>query len=377
MPTEHPRHSAGSSRPAAPRPRGHAPSPEPFVPGGRAATPSSRPRIAALDVLRGFALCGILLANVQPIANAGAIVVRAVPGPAGEGVRDAHGWLHLFVDQRFFPVFSVLFGVGFSLLLRSAAERVPRPRLVLLRRLLVLLGMGLAHLLLLWQGDILTVYAAVGLAVLLPSTWLPRGVVAVLAAVFIVGSVAFLGGTYSLVPGLFLLGSALTRYGVTDRMGASAKAPALMAVAFAIAAVPAVAWQAWLEDSGAEGPFSVAAFPLAGLLLAGAYVCGLLALTATRVGRALDVVFAPLGRMALTNYLTATVLVLALRGLPPGAPHTWPLSTVLLIAGSVLAVQWAWSVLWLRRFRYGPLEWLWRWATWGRRPPSRRAAITG
>jgi uncharacterized membrane protein YeiB len=48
-------------------------------------------------------------------------------------------------------------------------------------------------------------------------------------------------------------------------------------------------------------------------------------------------------------------------------------STVLLIAAAILATQWLWSTLWLRHFRYGPLEWLWRWATWTSRPPLRRA----
>ncbi|MGP3919355.1 DUF418 domain-containing protein [Nonomuraea sp. 10N515B] len=42
---------------------------------------------------------------------------------------------------------------------------------------------------------------------------------------------------------------------------------------------------------------------------------------------------------------------------------------MLMIAGGILAVQWLWSTLWLRRYRQSPLEWLWRWATWGRRPP--------
>lgn len=67
---------------------------------------------------------------------------------------------------------------------------------------------------------------------------------------------------------------------------------------------------------------------------------------------ALRTVFVPLGRMALTHYLTATVLG---------------------IAGAILTIQRVWSTLWLPRYRQGPLEWLWRWVTWARRPPLRRA----
>jgi uncharacterized protein len=236
-----------------------------------------RPRIAALDVIRGFALCGILLANVQPIAGAGAAPVPETQGSAG------YVWLGLLVQQRFFPIFSLLFGIGFSLLLRAAGERTARPRLLLVRRLVALLAMGLAHHLLLWQGDILAVYAVVGLVVLLPSTWLPR-------------------------------------------------------------------------------------WAVAGLLIAGVYVCGMLVLLRTPLRAVLEIVFAPLGRMALTNYLTATVLVLAAAGLVGGAPHEWPAATVLIVAGVILFIQWVWSTLWLGRHLQGPIEWLWRWVTWGRRP---------
>ncbi|MBB6349506.1 putative membrane protein YeiB [Nonomuraea muscovyensis] len=78
------------------------------------------------------------------------------------------------VDHRFFPIFAVLFGVGFALLLESAEGRTASPRLLLLRRLLVLLAIGLLHLFLIWPGDVLAIYAASGLVILLPSTWLPR-----------------------------------------------------------------------------------------------------------------------------------------------------------------------------------------------------------
>nr|WP_246425509.1 DUF418 domain-containing protein [Streptomonospora nanhaiensis] len=81
-------------------------------------------------------------------------------------------------------------------------------------------------------------------------------------------------------------------------------------------------------------------------------------------------VFAPLGRMALTVYLTATLLVLcAARVL--GLPLAEDARTALLAVGAILAVQWLFAVLWLRRFRQGPLEWVWRWASWARRPPLR------
>ncbi|MFB9629109.1 DUF418 domain-containing protein [Nonomuraea helvata] len=321
-----------------------------------------RRRIAALDVIRGFALCGILLANVQPIASMGAPPVSGGPASPGEL------WLGLLVEQRFFPIFSLLFGVGFSLLLDSAAERTARPRLLLLRRLLALLAIGLAHHLLLWEGDILAIYAVVGLVVLLPSTWLPRWTVAVLAAALIATPPILGINGVPLVPGLFLLGSALTRYGVIERIERSVRVPAALGLVFAAGAVPVL----WLQTETriSDATFSLW-FSIGGLLIAGVYVCVLLLLLRTPLRPALEKVFAPLGRMALTNYLSATVLVLVATRLVGGVPHEWSIATVLVIAGVILLLQWVWSTLWLNRYLQGPIEWLWRWVTWARRPALR------
>ncbi|MBB6556645.1 DUF418 domain-containing protein [Nonomuraea rubra] len=313
---------------------------------GPVLTSSGRPRIAALDVLRGFTLCEILLANIQLMAS-GDTAVAVQPMGAWDP------WLGL-------PVFSLLFGIGFSLLLDSAAGRAARPRLVLLRRMAALLAIGLAHVLL-WPGEILHKYAAVGLLVLLPSTWLPRWAVAGLSAVFLAVALAGGGGPL-LIAGLFLLGSALVRYGVAEKIGTSARGPLLLGLAFAAGLAAAL----WVRSAaGTTQPVLVSG--LADLLLAGVYVCALLVLLRTPLRVVLQVVFAPLGRMALTCYLTATILVLAAGNLL-GLPISRSLTTAYLAAGVVLVAQWLFCTLWLRRHRQGPAEWAWRWATWARRP---------
>ncbi|WP_344872460.1 DUF418 domain-containing protein [Nonomuraea antimicrobica] len=327
--------------------------------------PAARPRIAALDVLRGFALCGILLANIKPIANVNADAVLATGG------EDGLAWLGLFVDQRFFPIFSLLFGLGFSLLLEKEEERAARPRVVLARRLLVLLAIGLVHMFVFWRGDILTIYAVVGLVVLLPSTWLPRWAVAGLAGVLLAVPLVLGSNGVVLVPGLFLLGSALTRYGVTARMERATWGPAVLGTGFAALAVPAVWLQVRLGEEAGGAVFSTV-FAVAGLLVAGAYVCGVLLLLRTPLRPVLQTVFAPLGRMALTNYLGATVIVLVISRIPGWQPESWSSVTVVLVAAGVLGAQRVVSGWWLRRYRFGPMEWLWRWATWLRRPPLAR-----
>ncbi len=323
-------------------------------------SPSAPTRIVALDVLRGVALTGIIFVNIEPVTG----FPYKLPTLA-----DPSGWLQLFVQQRFFPLFSLLFGIGFSLIFESAQRRDARPRVVLLRRLLVLLPVGVLHQFF-HPGEALTWYAVAGLLVLLPSTWLPRWLVAVGASVAVPAALYLAGGGLFLIPGAFLLGSALVRYGVAARLDGSIRVPALLFVASAVGAVPAVRWQlAHLENSGFDTASGVA-----GTVLAVAYATGILLLLNTPVRQVLVAAFAPLGRMALTNYLSATVVMVAAGHLLDLRSSTsWTL--VLGLAAAIMLAQSAASSWWLRRYRFGPLEWLWRWVTWARRPTMNRLAV--
>lgn len=335
-----------------------APVPAPLVdPPAPLVDPPAPPRIVALDVLRGFALTGIAFVNVETVTG----FRYGLPTLA-----DPSGWLQLLAAQRFFPLFSLLFGISFSLIVASAERRGARPRLVLLRRLLVLLPLGVLHWLL-QPGEALTPYAVVGLLVLLPSTWLPRWVVAVSGGALLSFVLFVAGGGIALIPGLFLVGSALVRYGVVARVEDSVRVPLLLFVLFAIASVPALVLQRGnLVDSG----FSTVS-AVAGAAVAGAYATGVLLLLRTPLRQALIAAFAPLGRMALTNYVSATVVMVIAR-YPLRLQDSTSWTTVLGLAAGIIVVQAVVSTWWLARFRYGPLEWLWRWATWGSRPAFAR-----
>lgn len=314
---------------------------------------SGRARIVALDVIRGFALCGVLLANAAPIAGSLGV---AVAGASDAGA----GYAELFVRRRFFPIFSVLFGIGFALLLESAEGRVDRPSRPMLRRLLVLFGFGGAHLLV-WSGDVLAMYALLGLLILMPSAAMPRWAAAGASGVLVVTALVVGDNGMILAAGLFLLGAALTRYGVVARLDGAARVPAVAGALLGVVAVPVLWVQATAQAGGWWFNF---AFSAAGLLLAGVYVCVLLVLLRTPLGPVLQCVFVPLGRMALTNYLTATFLILGVAVVLRDSSVALEPGPAVSIAFAVLAVQWAWSVLWLRGRRHGPLEWLWRRATW-------------
>jgi uncharacterized protein len=308
-------------------------------------------RVDALDALRGLALCGILLVNMPAIAG--------LPPAAGSWSGTLPQWLELTAHQRFFPLFSFLFGLGTALFLDAAARRTTRPRLVLLRRLLVLGVLGAAHHLL-QPGEALLPYAIVGVVVLLPASWLPRPVIALGGAAATGVALAFTSGGLLLVPGLFLLGLAAARYGLHHRMAAPNRAVWTAVLAGAVVvAVPLLSIQVdTIEHSGFDRVSSTA-----GLAMAVGYASALVLLTASRFGPWASSVLAPLGRLALTNYLTATLMVVLLTTAPafsgPGGYRA-----LLPLAAAILVVQVVASRWWLRRFRYGPVEWLWRSIVW-------------
>lgn len=338
---------------------------EPTISLVREARPDRPHRVVALDALRGFALCGILLVNLPwPMAT---FEMLAAPPSGGRYVTvDA---LHLLVQGRFFPIFSFLFGVGFALFLSTASARSRHPRLVLLRRLAVLGVLGFAHQQL-QAGEALTPYAIVGALVLLPASWLSRHFQLAVAGLAVAAAV-WLGGGLLLIPGLFLLGSATVRYGVIDTLGRRRRQIAVLFTVSALAAAVATVWQAATLGSVIANPEPVAA--LAGFTGAVAYTTGLLLILSTRLGAALERILAPLGRMALTNYLTAT-LIAVLAGPLLGLHRSGHYGRMFLLAAAILTIQAMFSRYWLARFRYGPVEWAWRCLTWWTRTTNRRAA---
>ncbi len=121
-------------------------------------------RVVLLDILRGFAIFGILLVNME-LFNSPAYPTD-VSGGTGTADRLAAWLIRFFGEGKFYTLFSFLFGVGFSLQIARAASRGARFGSVYGRRLFVLLLIGLAHALLVWAGDILVLYAVLGVPLL-------------------------------------------------------------------------------------------------------------------------------------------------------------------------------------------------------------------
>jgi uncharacterized protein len=406
-------------------------------PAGFAAVDSAE-RMTVLDVLRGFALLGIVLANVHAFAGLMFPEALGMP-PATTADNVTMGLTHLLITGKFYSLFSLLFGVGFFVFLqRAEAKGMPAVPLFR-RRLRWLLVIGLLHALFLWAGDILTVYALVGFLLvpfrrlshrtLLPSAaalltlpvvayalmwmagvgdpfasapdtapavgagddfdavgWMVDGFrggygdVLLANAMFLVGRWIDLLITlrFPKVLGMFLIGFWIGRAGLARDLDAHAGLFRRVLVVGVLVGLPANAYLAWATERVAYLPGSLAGFlstvaSAAGVpSLALAYAAGMaLLMRRARAARLLGVL-APVGRMALTNYLLQTLAcALVFYGYGLGLMGSAGPAQAALIALAIFALQVPLSVLWLRYYAFGPAEWVWRRLTYRARLNAR------
>lgn len=388
--------------------------------------PGSAPasnRIAALDILRGLALFGVLAINLDTEFRV-SFFEQFLPssGPVPPLDRVAAALLSAAIEFKAFALFSLLFGAGLAIQFDSLAGHGDRT-LVLVRRLLALLAFGMVHLLFVWNGDILTEYAIVGFVVLpllfapvwalalaagaalvlylalpwLPLPWSFPGRAWLLAhvdaarAVYGHGSYAEIqafrvaelpaiamlhGYVFPRTLGLMLLGALAWRTGLFVRAGRYAGLlRSAAAAALALGVVLALLAGGVVAPLGLALPRRAAA--AAGLLAPIALALGYAALViwavaGTRQGSGLLAWAAPVGRMAFSNYLAQSVVLgLLFYGYGLGLIGRVGAASGLGLAVVIYAVGVCASRRWLRGHRFGPLEWLWRTLTYGRCQPWR------
>lgn len=415
------------------------PAPETSPPIGVRLTPvAASARAPALDVLRGFALFGILVVNLQLFAAP--MVYMLAPSDFWPERIDQWALLliALFGEGKFYALFALLFGVGFSLQLERARSLGADFAVPYIRRLVVLLLLGLTHATLLWFGDILALYAVLGFGLLWVAQWRRRTVWTVAGLVYL-APLAFFTALAMFIPadlwqgneeGAYLQALAVEGAAAQDAyrsggftellqqrlrdysyalLGLIVMAPVVMALfllgallgrtslfyrperhrplwlTLAVVALPAgLVFNAFfavlIADRGLLFGWRLAEVMLLQSLgvplLTGGYVGVLMLLVATEWGRARLAPIAAAGRMALTNYLMQTAICTTLfYGWGFGwygyvRPVLWiPLAAVIFV------LQLAWSVLWLRYFQLGPLEWGWRTWTYLRWQPLRRSVV--
>ena len=399
-------------------------------------------RLDILDALRGFALGGILLLNLASFTGFVFMTPEMMAASRTAALDLPVAGLTIWLGYgKFYSLFSLLFGLGFSLQL-AAAERRGDSRLILFkRRLLVLLLIGAVHLYF-WQGDILVLYALVGFC-LIPfrhasqATLIKTAIALEFAPVLVKTLIVVSGGW--LDPGApllslgykvleatgfstdaapyptlrdagwseylrFQLSGVLFRYADLITTGRPFKVLAMFLVGLWVGRsgmltdmtpwIPTLRTvRRWGFALGLPAAAAQAAFMLGGtgdnpwmtILETLAYALGVAPLA---IGYATTFVIAwqspawrdrlarlaPAGRMALTNYLAHTVVaIFVFYGVGLGlmgkvGPVWWPLIVVVTIAAQIAFCRW-----WLARFAFGPMEWVWRQATYGRRVALKRS----
>ncbi|BDG80799.1 hypothetical protein BSF_25280 [Bacillus subtilis] len=120
---------------------------------------SLRERVHFLDIVRGFALLGIIIVNYFLIVNS----VKGFEMTSDDVLHNLVSW---FAEGKFVTLFSFLFGVGFMIFMDRAAQKVDSPNKLFARRLSILLGFGILHITFVWVGDILSFYAISGFLLL-------------------------------------------------------------------------------------------------------------------------------------------------------------------------------------------------------------------
>ena len=388
-------------------------------------------RYVILDALRGFAILGICAANYPEFSLytfQGKEITDAMP--TADIDRVLRFMLYFLVDGKFYTLFSLLFGIGFSIIISNAARKGVNGFRIFYRRMALLTLIGFLHLMFIWSGDILMLYALLGMCLPLLRNVSDRGLLRT-AAFFLLLPIAvdavtqvlgvslsapavreqwrycdrygiteenfgywlrdatsygdmfkFLiqgawvrvqefvdGNRYFKVFGLFVLGFYIGR----NRMYAdlAARKPLLRRVTVIglAAGLPLSLLYAWscmnghpLGNAVHTAIYTVSVYPL-GL----AYMCGMCLMYLRHKDLAVWRRLAYPGRMALTNYIGQSVIgALLFYGIGLGLGASFGLVQTELVVAGVYLFQMAFSRVWLRFFRFGPLEWIWRMLTYGR-----------
>lgn len=393
-------------------------------------------RILFIDVLRGMALFGILAANMRGFFAPMDAYMRI--GMLYHSRADvlAQALIDILIQGKFISIFSFLFGMGFAIQMSRAEAKGARFLGFYPRRLLALALFGLIHGILIWAGDILLTYALSGAILLLFRNSSQKKLLRWAGGLLtfpIVGSLIF-GALYfgplhrpwmeRKVPdaqkyyrvmdiyahgtvrqilaqnwvewkrelptqgfaiyalGLFMLGMWVWRAGIAQRLGEHT-AVLKRVCAWCIPAGLALSTYAGIDKAvNPAGNYSGWRWLLetlwwpGSLILAAGYVSGLAQIFLNEERRYL-LPFAAVGRTALTNYLLQSVIcTLFFYHYTTGlfgriGPALGLVPTVVLFAAQVAASNW-----WLKRYRFGPMEWVWRGMTYGRFPSMRGEIVT-
>ena len=363
-------------------------------------------RITSLDTIRGVAILGILPMNALAFGLDRAAYVNV----SADGIGQPFDWIigvltMVFIDQKMMALFSLLFGVGVVIFADRAEAKGRRVVWLSLWRFALLFAVGMAHAAL-WFGDVLALYAMCAPVLLLLRRLPARSLGAAGVALALVGTVTapffqsavgsdraeigklwfagadtmgstaetwFLLNAAGRALGLMLIGVALHRLGIVGGERDDAYYRRLARWGLGVGTAATAAGSVWHIATGWSAEHAITGTIPTGLgtiPMALGYMAAII-LWNRNGSRHLER-FRSTGRMALTNYLTQTLIGLATLGwLLDGVDLTRTMIAVWILG--IWALQLWWSTWWLERFRYGPFEWVWRCGTYRSWQPLRRS----
>ena len=178
-------------------------------------------RYIILDALRGFALLGICMANFPEFSLYTFLRPEAAAAfPSAGADRVMRFLLYFFVDGKFYTIFTLLFGIGFSIIISNAERKGVNGFRIFYRRMAVLVLIGFLHLMFIWSGDILMLYALTGMLLPLFRKVSDRALLCWAAALLVipvaVDTLCWVTGTYLSAPVVALQQATCAKYGITD-----------------------------------------------------------------------------------------------------------------------------------------------------------------
>nr|WP_306798609.1 DUF418 domain-containing protein [Oceanobacillus saliphilus] len=331
--------------------------------------------------------------------------------------------MDIFFQASFYTLFSILFGFGIQLLKDRLVERKIDVYSFLVRRLIILIGFGMVHAFVIWHGDILLSYGLIGLLLLL-FLKLRDSYLLIWGALFLVGSVGllslamyhtrhYLGGyneaiiaqamenyqstsmlviwsqnysdwTYAnsglgylfltavLLP-LFLFGMYIAR---KRWLHEPEKHQAVLKKVWVVSLIVFLTFKWGPYLFGNPIWFSYMQDNIGGTASALFYIVSITFLAKSGMGSKLIRPFIPVGRMALTNYLLQSVISFILfYGVGFGLYGSIRPATGIALAVVIFTVQVFFSKWWFTRFRFGPVEWIWRSLTYNKMQPFRKKTL--
>jgi uncharacterized protein len=391
----------------------------------------TKDRFMSMDALRGIAILGILMVNIQAFA----FIPVAYENPLAHGPwaeADQFGWwfISTFFHTKFITIFSALFGAGMVMMLLDTDDRSdPRARRKLhRRRMFWLLLIGMIHAYVIWFGDILVPYAVMGLLIYGAVNWKPSTLI-VWGLIFMALSTIMLWFAYTSLnfapadiqqeviaqewqPSAEAVAAQVERYQLPlweriavlafDTLGfqlvSIVYAPRLIGVMFigmalmkmgfftarwsigtyAICAGLGIAIGIYVTLYSSDGKLEtgfdmlaygrwMAAGDVGGAVQGFGYASLVMLLCKLPVASAVATLFAPVGRMALSNYLLSSIMMAGIFFGPPGFSlmDTVSRADLLWIAPILWGVLIVFSWVWMGLFRFGPMEWLWRSLSYG------------